>query len=233
MLAISKLPLCNECRSISPTTSYASCGTPPQPCIKVAGRGAHHLQTIRTRSKPEQMVGSRARSTWMQNRREVFQRAKAVVVCANGSEAPRLLLASRSSRFSQGLANSSGLVGKYLMADGGFEAYGVFEHALNEFKSVQTTRVIHDFYDPDPKRGFYGGGGIDARFDFYPISFALSGLPKNAPRWGRAWTNMVVQYFARTMTLLAQATCPPQERNSMTLDPDTKDAWGLGDARDV
>jgi hypothetical protein len=27
------------------------------------------------------------------------------------------------------------------------------------------------------KRGFYGGDGVDARFDFYPISFALNGLP--------------------------------------------------------
>jgi choline dehydrogenase-like flavoprotein len=125
------------------------------------------------------------------NRREVFQRAKAVVVCANGSETPRLLLMSKSSRFPQGLANSSGLVGKHLMVDCGFEAFGIFEHPLNEFKSVQTTRVIHDFYEPDPKRGFHGGGGIDARFDFYPISFALSGLPKDAPRWGREWKKMV------------------------------------------
>jgi choline dehydrogenase-like flavoprotein len=161
------------------------------------------------------------------NHREVFQRARAVVVCANGSETPRLLLMSKSSLFPRGLANSSGLVGKYLMVDSGFEAYGVFEHPLNEFKSVQTTRVIHDFYEPDPKRGFHGGGGIDARFDFYPISFALSGLPRDAPRWGSEWKKMVSRNFARTLTLLAHATCLPQERNSITLDPDTKDAWGL------
>jgi choline dehydrogenase-like flavoprotein len=161
------------------------------------------------------------------SRREGFQKAKAVIVCANGSETPRLLLMSRSSRFPQGLANSNGMVGKNLMVDAGFEAYGVFEHPLNEFKSVQTTRVIHDFYEPDPKRGFHGGGGIDARFDFYPASFALSGLPKDAPRWGREWKAMVGRNFNRTMTLLAHATCLPQERNSITLDPEVKDAWGL------
>ena len=144
------------------------------------------------------------------NRREVFQRAKAVIVCANGSETPRLLQMSASNRFPQGLANSSGLVGKHLMVDCGFEAYGVFEHPLNEFKSVQATRVIHDFYQPDPQRGFHGGGGIDARFDFYPISFALAGLPKDAPRWGREWKKMVGEYFSRTMTLLAHATCLPR-----------------------
>ena len=49
------------------------------------------------------------------NRRERFQKAKAVVLCANGAETPRLLLMSANAQFPQGLANSSGLVGKYLM----------------------------------------------------------------------------------------------------------------------
>ncbi len=49
----------------------------------------------------------------------------------------------------------------------------VFEHELNEYKSVQVTRILHDFYDADPKRGFYGGGGIDARINPQPASWAL------------------------------------------------------------
>jgi choline dehydrogenase-like flavoprotein len=44
--------------------------------------------------------------------REHFQRARAVIVSANGAETPRWLLASASSRFPDGLANSSGFVGK-------------------------------------------------------------------------------------------------------------------------
>ena len=48
-------------------------------------------------------------------KKEVVQKAKAVVLCANGSETPRLLLLSKSSQFPNGLANSSGVVGKYLM----------------------------------------------------------------------------------------------------------------------
>src|SRR5229473_5864002 len=44
-----------------------------------------------------------------------LQKAKAVVVCANGAETPRLLLLSTNKQFPDGLANSSGLVGKYLM----------------------------------------------------------------------------------------------------------------------
>ena len=160
-------------------------------------------------------------------RREVFQRAKVVVVCANGVESAKLLLLSKSSRFPEGLANTSGLVGKNLMWDNGAEATAVFEQPLNEFKSIQVTRLIHDYYRADPRRGFYGGGGIDARFDFYPAGFALYGLPPGAPQWGTEYKRILREYFTRSMSLLAHSTSLPMEKNSVTLDPGTKDAWGL------
>jgi choline dehydrogenase-like flavoprotein len=160
-------------------------------------------------------------------RREVLQRAKAVFVCANGVETPKLLLQSKSKRFPQGLANSSGIVGKYLMWDNGGSAQGLFEHPLNEYKGIQVTRLIHDYYAADAKRGFYGGAGIDARFDFYPAGFALHGLPADAPKWGSAYKEMFSTYFNRTMTLLAHTTSLAMEKSSVTLDPEVKDAWGL------
>ena len=160
-------------------------------------------------------------------RREHLQKARAVVLCANGAESPRLLLISKSNLFPNGLANSSGLVGKYLMFNGGAAAGGVFERQLNEYKSVVVTRIIHDFYDSDPKRGFYGGGGIDARFDFLPIGFALGGLPQDAPRWGTAYKAMLKEYFTRTMYVISHTTSLPVETNSISLDANVKDAWGL------
>jgi choline dehydrogenase-like flavoprotein len=161
------------------------------------------------------------------HRREMFQRAKVVVVCANGVESAKLLLLSKSSRFPHGLANSSGLVGKHLMWDNGPEATALFEKPLNEFKSIQVTRLIHDYYRSDPKRGFYGGGGIDARFDFYPAGFALYGMPPDAPKWGPEYKQMLREYFTRSMSLLAHSTSLPMEKNSVSLDPEIKDAWGL------
>lgn len=161
------------------------------------------------------------------HRREVTQKAKAVIVCANGVESAKLLLLSKSKRFPEGLANSSGLVGKNLMWDNGAFATGLFEKPLNEFKSIQVTRLIHDYYRADPKRGFYGGGGIDARFDFYPASFALFGMPQDAPKWGSEYKRMIGEYFNRSMSLLAHATSLAMEKNTVTLDPDVKDTWGL------
>jgi choline dehydrogenase-like flavoprotein len=165
------------------------------------------------------------------NRREVFQRAKAVVMCANGIESAKLLLLSKSTLFPDGLANSSGLVGKHLMWDNGSFASALLDHPLNEFKSIQVTRLIHDYYRADPKRGFYGGGGIDARFDFYPAGFALFGLPDDAPKWGIEYKKTVGSYFTRTMSLLAHSTSLPMEKNSVTLDPEMKDVWGLPGVR--
>jgi choline dehydrogenase-like flavoprotein len=162
-----------------------------------------------------------------EKRQEVFQRAKAVFLCANGVETPKLLLLSKSQRFPDGLANSSGLVGTHLMWDAGVEAQGLFEHPLNEYKGIQATRLIHDYYAADTNRGFYGGAGIDARFDFYPAGFALSGLPPDAPKWGAEFKQIFTTYFTRTMTLLAHTTSLAQPQSTVTLDGDVKDAWGL------
>jgi len=159
------------------------------------------------------------------NRRERFQRARAVVVCANGAETPRLLLMSASPRFPHGLANSSGLVGKYLMFNYSSRASGVFEHELNEYKSVQVTRILHDFYDSDPKRGYYGGGGLDARIGPQPATWAIR-TAADGPSWGSAYKARL-QEFTRTMQVAAHSTSLALESNNVTLDPAVKDAWGL------
>ena len=159
------------------------------------------------------------------DRREQFQKARAVVVCANGAETPRLLLNSANARFPQGLANSSGVVGKYLMFNTTARSQGVFEHELNEFKSVQVTRVLHDFYDADPRRGFYGGGGIDARIGPQPIIWAQRAADYG-PAWGSAFKARLAE-FPRTMLAAGHGTSLPVATNSVSIDPALKDAWGI------
>jgi len=84
---------------------------------------------------------------------EQAQKVKAVIVSANGAETSRLLLLSANARHPDGLANSSGYVGRNLMFNAHGAVDGVFAEQLNEFKSVQVSRVIHDFYETDEKRG--------------------------------------------------------------------------------
>jgi len=159
---------------------------------------------------------------------EHAQKAKAVILSANGAETPRLLFLSESGRSPNGLANSSGVVGKYLMGNAHCVTHAAFEHPLNEFKSVQVTRIVHDFYENDPARGFYGGGGMDARpfLDSTPILHALTGLPPGKPTWGPEFKRLLSHYFTRKMSVLGSTTSIPLARNNITLDPNLKDAKG-------
>jgi choline dehydrogenase-like flavoprotein len=160
--------------------------------------------------------------------KETSQKARAVVLAGNGAETPRLLLSSASDKHPDGIANSSGYVGRNLMLNAHSLANGVFEHPLNDYKGVQVTRIIHDFYDSDPARGFYGGGGIDARplFSATPILFALAGTPVDGPGWGAEYKDLLAHNFSRQMSILGSTTSLALERNSITLDPTHKDKWG-------
>ena len=161
------------------------------------------------------------------NGRERSQKARAFIIAANGAETPRLLLMSASPQHAHGLANSSGKVGKHLMFNGNTSAYGVFEHQLNEYKSVQVTRIVHDFYDTDPKRGFYGGGGMDGRMWPGPILYALGVSPPGAPRWGAEFKQRLHDEYSRTFVVAGHTTSLPLESNNITLDPTAKDKFGL------
>jgi choline dehydrogenase-like flavoprotein len=159
--------------------------------------------------------------------REVFQLAKAVVLCANGAETPRLLLNSKTNAFRDGLANSSGMVGQNLMFNGGGFALGQFEHEVNGYKGLVASRIIWDTYELDPRLGLIGGGGFDFRFDATPINFAFGGLPPDAPTWGREFKRQLTQNYVRSLTCYGHTTSLPIAENSISLDPSVKDAWGL------
>ena len=158
--------------------------------------------------------------------RQHLQKAKAVVLSANGAETARLLFLSENSRFADGLANSSGIVGRHMMFNGGGIAGAFYEHPLNEYKSVQVTRICHDFYDTDPKRGFYGGGGIDARVMWSPIAYAVIGGMPSDPGWGPEHKDYLRQY-PNFMYSSTHSTSLPVETNRVELDPEHLDSYGL------
>tara|TARA_B100001057_G_scaffold458701_1_gene508208 strand:+ start:3194 stop:4864 length:1671 start_codon:yes stop_codon:yes gene_type:complete len=157
------------------------------------------------------------------------QRAKAVVLCANGSETPRLLLMSESAQHPDGLANSSGMVGKNLMFNGYSTVMGLFDEPVNAYKSVPATRVVHDFYELDPSVGFYGGGGIDGRHPSRgtPMGFALMAAPAfGTPAWGSDFKADLAYQFAHAAAFDGHTTSLPLSTNNITLDPTVKDKFG-------
>ncbi len=161
-----------------------------------------------------------------QSGQERRQRARVVVLAANGAETIRILLMSASREFPHGLANSSGNVGRYLMFNGYANTTGSFEHPLNEYKGAVTSRIVLDYYDSDPARGFYGGGGFDARFPMGPIAFGLTGLPDDTPTWGAEYKRALRELYTHSVRIFAHITSLPVATNTITLDESHRDPWG-------
>lgn len=165
---------------------------------------------------------------WDENGVEHAQKARAVVLSANGAETPRLLLLSESAQHPDGLANSSGYVGKNLMFNGYSSVAGMFEQPVNGHKSIPATRVIHDFYELSSDLGFYGGGGIDSRHlsRGTPMGFALGGSYFGGPTWGSEYKRNLEREFTHSAAFDGHTTSLPLASNSVSLDPDVADKWG-------
>ena len=96
---------------------------------------------------------------------EHSQKARQFVVACGGVETPRLLLLSESEDHPEGLANSSGAVGKYFMDHLFAGMGGTLDRETGQNHIGFMTSETHQFYD-EPGQGTNGaGGGIPARED--------------------------------------------------------------------
>ncbi len=193
--------------------------------------GNYELRTHCTVSRVETDAGGRASevSYFDADDTEQSQRARAVVVCANGAETPRLLLLSDSARFPDGLANSSGFVGRNLMFNGYSEVSGLFPEPVNAHKGIPATRVVHDWYELDPSLGFYGGGGIDGRHPVRsgtPMESAIATSMFDGPTWGGEFKARLRREFTHSAAFDGHTTSLPLDSNNITLDPELRDRWG-------
>jgi choline dehydrogenase-like flavoprotein len=160
------------------------------------------------------------------DRKEIFQRAKAVVLSANGAETPKLLLISATNAFPAGLANSSGMVGRNIMFNGAGISAGLFDHEINSWKGTVVSRVTWDQYILPKELGIYGGGGFDLRAPLTPIAGGFQS-PPGGPSWGREWKRGLKDNFSKGLASFGHTTQLPVASNMVDLDPTEKDAWGL------
>src|SRR5947199_202735 len=79
---------------------------------------------------------------------------------SNGGGTPGRMINSTSGRCPNGLANSSGLVGKNLMFQPYGQVYGYVEAPTDSNRAPPTCLWSKEFYDTDPSRGFVRGYGI-------------------------------------------------------------------------
>jgi len=151
-----------------------------------------------------------------------MQKARVVAVAGNSIESPRILLNSASSKYPDGLANSSGQVGKNYMRHMTGSVYALFDKPVNFYRGTTMAGIITDESGHDPSRGFVGG---------YEMETLALGLPFMAAfldpgGWGREFTTALDAYDNMAgMWLVGEDM--PQESNAITLNGDVKDAHGL------
>ena len=153
---------------------------------------------------------------------EQRQKARAVCVAGNSLETPRMLLLSASSMFPEGLANSSGQVGKNYMRHMTGSVYAAFEEPVHFYRGTTMAGIITDEAKNDPKRGFVGG---------YEMETIALGLPFMAAflepgAWGEDFAYMMDNY-AHLAGMWLVGEDMPRESNQVTLNTEVTDAHGM------
>jgi Choline dehydrogenase and related flavoproteins len=151
-----------------------------------------------------------------------MQKAKIVCLAGNSIESPRVLLNSHSAMFPDGLANSSGQVGRNYMRHTTGSVYGVFDKPVKMWRGTTMAGIVRDEARHDPSRGFVGG---------YELETLSLGLPFMAAfldpgGWGREFTSALDSYENMAgMWIVGEDM--PQETNRITLNHGVTDAYGL------
>lgn len=159
---------------------------------------------------------------------EHFQPARLVVMACNGVGTPRLLLNSRSLRFPDGLANRSGQVGRNLMLHPLGYVEGVFEDNLQTHLGPQGCSIYsHQFYETDASRGFLRGYTMQVLRGSGLIETAISGIIRREIPPGEGFHNALANRFGHTIGMGIIVEDLPELHNTVTLDPDLKDAHGI------
>jgi choline dehydrogenase-like flavoprotein len=160
--------------------------------------------------------------------REQAQKARAVVLAANGIGTPRLLLNSRSPRFPDGLANRSGLVGRHLMFHPYAMVRGVFDRPLAGHRGpLGCSLISQEFYETDLARGFVRGYSFQVARGLSPIATASGGLIGDRIPWGRRHRRAYDERFDRTISVSIIGEDLPEEHNRVDLDPALTDSHGI------
>jgi choline dehydrogenase-like flavoprotein len=158
--------------------------------------------------------------------------AKAFVVGASACESARLLLNSRSSQFPDGLANSSGVVGRYLTDSVGSSGGGFIPRLLkmpaHNHDGVGGMHMYVPWWKYDRKneflRGYHielgGGRNMPGVGEFGPLCEAYEGYGSELKKKCREMYGTFIGFAGRGEMI-------PNEHTYGEIDPNTVDEWGI------
>jgi choline dehydrogenase-like flavoprotein len=161
-------------------------------------------------------------------------RARAVVLAASALESARLLLNSKSSRFPQGLANSSGTVGKYITDTTGTDVAGfipaLVDHVPHNEDGVGGGHVYMPWWLDNKKLDFPRGYHIEVwgRLDAPSYGF-MSGIDRYADGggYGRDLKQQYRRYYGATIGFSGRGEMIPNDDSYCEIDPTVVDRWGI------
>ena len=153
--------------------------------------------------------------------KEQRQKARIVCVAGNSIETPRLLLLSASPMFKDGLANSSGQVGRNYMRHLTGSVYGMFKNPVHMYRGTTMAGIVRDEAVHDPRRGFVGGYELETLSLGVPFMAAFL----NPGGWGADFAEYMDNY-SRLAGLWIVGEDMPRETNRVTLNSAVKDRWG-------
>jgi len=156
-----------------------------------------------------------------------FQRARNVVVAGYAIETPRLLLNSANSRYPEGLANSSGLVGKNLMVHTNQAVWGTMKDEIRWYKGPPSLAVCEHWNYTDQDKDFFGGYAFMSQGPL-PAAWAAT-QTGNHGLWGQALVDEMEKYNHQVGLKIVGETMA-RESNRVTL-ADEHDRHGLPIAR--
>ena len=150
------------------------------------------------------------------------QKARVVCVAGNSIESPRLLLNSQSSMFPDGIANSSGMVGKNYMRHMTGSVYAIFDKPVHMYRGTTMAGIIQDEAVHDTSRGFVGGYEMET----LSLGLPFMGAFLDPGGWGRSFSSAMEGYENMAgMWLVGEDM--PQETNRISLHASEKDQHGL------
>lgn len=173
---------------------------------------------------------------------EHLVRASLVCVCCSAVESARLLLMSSTSQFLNGLANGSGLVGRYLQFHSSSTASARFRYERHPDKPLRDRhpflqRSLMDYYFLRDDVPTLPKGGVH-RFDFTrtaPIRLArmTAFSSQHGALWGRTLKERLREAFAESRGIDFEVFHDflPHRGTFVELDPQVRDKWGLPVAR--
>ena len=151
-----------------------------------------------------------------------LQKARVVCVAGNSIESPRLLLNSASSMFPNGLANSSGQVGRNYMNHTTAAALTINPGPVYMYRGFDIAAVVSDEVPNNPDRGFLGGYHLEGLALHLPFAAAFM----KPGGWGRE-VSSALEKFDHMSCVWVCGEDLAQEENSITLHPTEKDQHGL------